>query len=62
MSENCFVIQPFDGAEFDKRFDDIIAPSLEKAGLNAYRVDRDPKVAIPREGTGSRLSFKNSVD
>ena len=42
----CFVIQPFD-SKFDKRYDDIFRPALEKAALNAYRVDRDPSVEVP---------------
>ena len=42
----CFVIQPFD-SKFDKRYDDIYKPALEQAGLDAYRVDRDPSVEVP---------------
>ena len=45
----CFVIQPFDNGKFDKRFEDIYKPSIEAAGLEAYRVDRDPGVAVPIE-------------
>jgi nucleoside 2-deoxyribosyltransferase len=45
----CFVIQPFDGGMFDKRYDDVLKPAIEAAGLEAYRVDRDPGVAIPIE-------------
>lgn len=45
--ERCFVIQPFDGAEFDQRFDSVLAPAIQAAGLEPYRVDRDPKVSIP---------------
>lgn len=45
--ERCFVIQPFDGAAFDDRYHSIIKPALEKAGLEAYRVDQDPHVEIP---------------
>jgi len=41
---DCFVIQPFDSGEFDKRFDDIVEPALKSAGLRAYRVDKDPSV------------------
>ena len=37
----CFVIQPFDGGKFDKRFYDTFQPAIEAAGLEAYRVDRD---------------------
>jgi len=43
----CFVIQPFDGGMFDDRYEDIIAPAISAAGLEPYRVDRDPKVSIP---------------
>lgn len=42
----CFVIQPFDSGKFDKRFDDVYRPAMEAAGLEAYRVDRDPGVEI----------------
>ncbi|MCX6602796.1 MAG: hypothetical protein NTV52_04305 [Acidobacteria bacterium] len=46
----CCVFQPFDnGLAFDKRFDSIIAPALEAAGLEPYRVDRDPSVTIPMD-------------
>jgi hypothetical protein len=45
----CFVIQPFDGAKFDKRFSDVYKPAIEQAGLEAYRVDTDPGVLIPIE-------------
>lgn len=43
----CFVIQPFDGGVYDKRYDDVFAPAIKKAGLEPYRVDRDPSVSIP---------------
>lgn len=43
----CFVIQPFDGGPFDKRYDDTIAPAVKAAGLEPYRVDRDPRVIVP---------------
>lgn len=45
----CFVIQPFDSGKFDKRFADIYKPAIEAAGLEAYRVDKDPGVSIPIE-------------
>jgi hypothetical protein len=41
------MIQPFDGGKFDKRFDDVFAPAVVAAGLEAYRVDRDSGVAVP---------------
>jgi len=43
----CFVIQPFDAGPFDKRYDDTVAPAIAAAGLDPYRVDRDPRVTIP---------------
>ncbi len=43
----CFVIQPFDGGPFDKRYEDVFVPAIEAAGLEPYRVDRDPSVTIP---------------
>jgi len=45
--QTCFVIQPFDGDTFDKRFDEIFAPAIRDAGLEPYRVDRDPDVEVP---------------
>jgi DNA-binding MarR family transcriptional regulator len=47
--KSCFVIQPFDGGLFDRRYTDIFAPAIEDAGLIPYRVDHDPKVSIPIE-------------
>ena len=44
---SCFVIQPFDGGKFDKRFNDVFKPAIIEAGLEPYRVDRDPSVSIP---------------
>ena len=43
----CFVIQPFDSGKFDKRFHDIYKPAILAAGLEPYRVDNDPSVAVP---------------
>lgn len=43
----CFVIQPFDGGIFDKRYNDVFEPAIKDAGLEPYRVDRDPAVSIP---------------
>jgi hypothetical protein len=45
--DKCFVMQPFDGGDFDSRYEDVIAPAVREAGLEPYRVDRDPKVSIP---------------
>jgi len=43
----CFVMQPFDKGVYDKRYEDIFVPAIEAAGLEPYRVDRDPGVSIP---------------
>ena len=43
----CFVMQPFDGANFDKLYAEVFAPAVKDAGLDPYRVDQDPKVSIP---------------
>ena len=43
----CFVIQPFDGGErYDKRYADVFEPAIRDAGLEPYRVDRDPGVSV----------------
>jgi nucleoside 2-deoxyribosyltransferase len=43
----CFVIQPFDRSRFDKLYDDVFGAAITAAGLEPYRVDRDPAAAIP---------------
>ena len=62
---NCFVMQPFDKGEFDKRYDDVFAPAVKNAGLEPYRVDRDLSVSIPiriyREGTCSGVPDTQGV-
>jgi len=45
--KRCFVMQPFDGGTFDKRYEDVYAPAIQDADLEPYRVDRDPSVSIP---------------
>ena len=45
----CFVIQPFDAGRFDKRFEDVYRHAITDAGLEPYRVDRDPTVEVPIE-------------
>ncbi len=42
----CFVIQPFDGGPFDKRYRDVLQPAIRDADLEPYRVDEDPKASI----------------
>ena len=45
----CCVFQPFDGGDFDKRFDEILVPAIEASGMEPYRVDRDAATTIPIE-------------
>lgn len=45
--DRCFVMQPFDGGVFDKRYEDTYSIAIRDAGLEPYRVDQDPKVSIP---------------
>ena len=45
--ETCFVIQPFDGGKFDKRYTDVYSPAIKAANLEPYRVDADPGASIP---------------
>jgi hypothetical protein len=45
----CFVIQPFDGGKFDKRYEDVFKPAIVAAGLTPYRVDQDASVEVPIE-------------
>jgi hypothetical protein len=47
--DTCFVIQPFDKDKFDQRYTDVFEPAIKAAGLEPYRVDRDPTVTIPIE-------------
>ena len=49
MPKKCFVIQPFDGGRYDKRFEDVFKPAIEDAGFVPYRVDLDPAVEVPIE-------------
>jgi hypothetical protein len=60
--ETCFVMQPFDGGVFDKRYGDVFEPAIKNAGLEPYRVDQDLKVSIPIQDIekgirNSRLCF-----
>ncbi len=54
----CFVIMPFDGGIFEKRYEDIFEPAIRNAGLEPYRVDRDPAAEIPFNATA--LGIRNS--
>ena len=58
----CFVIQPFDnGGSFDKRFDETLKPAIVETGLEAYRVDRDPKVNIVIESIEENIDNSEVV-
>ena len=46
MAPICFIIQPFDGNELDRRYRETFKPALEKAGLDVYRVDLDPSADV----------------
>ena len=52
---SCFVIQPFDNGRFDKRYRDVFAPAIEAAGLEPYRVDRDPEVSVVIDEIENRI-------
>lgn len=52
----CFVIQPFDRGKFDKRYEDVFAPAIRDAGLEPYRVDRDPGVTVPIEEIATQIA------
>ena len=45
--DKCFIIQPFDKDKFDRRFEDIFKPAINKANLEPYRIDQDLSVRVP---------------
>jgi hypothetical protein len=55
MTQTCFVIQPFDGAEYDKRYRETYKPAIELAGLEPYRIDEDPSASILIEQIEKRI-------
>jgi len=55
MEEYCFMIQPFDGGKFDKRYEDVFKPAIEAAGLIAYRVDNDDLATVPIDAIEERI-------
>lgn len=57
--QTCFVIQPFDGGQFDKRYKDIIEPAIRNLGLKPYRVDEDHSTEVPIENI--EKGIKDSV-
>ena len=57
MQPRCFVIQPFDeGGPYDKRYDETFEPAIKAAGLEAYRVDKDPGVDVPIEDIEQKIA------
>ena len=52
----CFVIQPFDEGEYDRRYKEVISPAIKAAGLEPYRVDQDPSV------TGIMESIEEGIE
>lgn len=51
----CFVIQPFDKGQYDKRYRDVLAPAIVDAGLEPYRVDEDLSVTVPIDTIENRI-------
>ena len=43
---SCFVMPPIHGGAFNRRYEEVFAPAIRAAGLEPYRVDRDPKVSV----------------
>ena len=56
MSKRCFVIQRFDGARYDRLYEQVFKPAIEKAGFEPYRVDKDPSASIPIESIEREIS------
>ena len=55
----CFVIQPFDGGAYDKRYNGVYGPAIVAAGYEPYRVDHDPSVSVPIESI--EAGIRNAV-
>ena len=49
MKNICFVLQPFDKGKFDRRYKEIIEPTIKECELIPYRVDEDCASIIPIE-------------
>jgi hypothetical protein len=47
--DTCFVIQPFDDDDYDRRYDEVLVPAIRAAGLEPYRVDRNPAADVPAD-------------
>ena len=55
MKRVCFVIQPFDGGKYDKRFRDTFEPAIREGGFDPYRVDLDPAASVPIDEIERRI-------
>ncbi|WP_342236037.1 hypothetical protein [Inquilinus sp. OTU3971] len=42
----CFIIQPFDNGKYDRQYQEIIVPAVQKSGLHPYRVDEDASSTV----------------
>jgi len=56
MGRQCFVMQRFDGARYDRLFDEIFDPAIRAANLEPYRVDRDPSASVPIDTIEKEIS------
>ena len=61
MENFCFMIQPFDGGRFDKRYEDIYKPAIIAAGLDAYRVDADDLAQVPIDTIEEKNTSSNNL-
>lgn len=55
MEKICFVLQPFDNDKYDKRYKEIIEPTIKECGLISYRVDEDCASVIPIESIHTKI-------
>ena len=56
----CFVMQPFDGGPFDRRYKDVFAPAIKAAGLEPYRVHQARVGAISAAHCAVLLSIRGA--
>jgi len=66
MNDYCFVIQPFDdGGKFDKRYEEVYKKAIDKAGIEAYRIDKDPStrnIEIEEKIASSKICFADITE
>lgn len=61
MNKSCFVVQRFDGARYDRLYDEVFKEAITSAGFEPYRVDRDPSVSIPIDSIEAEISNADAV-